>query len=294
MRPEFQDYPWWNGQPGLLKPDVIAPGPNTRTTALTSGYMSFSGTSAATPHVAGAMALCAQANPNLTPEQMSMILQTTAFDLGPAGKDNVYGAGRLDCYAAVQAALALSSVGTVSGTVFDSTTEEPLSGVLVEVVGGTLSVTTGVNGHYEFALPPETYTLRFTHPNYVEHQEDVTVTAATITVLDVGLVPATAAIEDPAAVVPARVALEQNQPNPFNPSTTISFALPTEGEASLRVFDVSGRLVRTLAGGLLAAGTHAASWDGRDDRGQAAPSGVYLYQLTVNGETTTRRMTMLK
>jgi subtilisin family serine protease len=294
MRPEFQDYPWWGGLPGLLKPDVIAPGPNTRTTSVGSGYMTFSGTSAATPHVAGAMALIAQANPNLTPEQMSMILETTAFDLGPAGKDNVYGAGRLDCYAAVQAALALNMFGSVAGTVIDAAVEAPIEGVLVEVVGGTETTTTNPSGQYELSLPAETYTLRFTHPNYVEHQAEVIVTAAQITILDVALNPASAAIDDPAAAAPARFGLAQNQPNPFNPSTTIGFSLGEGGQVSLLVFDVSGRLVRTLANGPLAAGAHAVSWDGRDDHGQAAPSGIYLYRLTANGETTTRRMTMLK
>ncbi len=294
MRPEYQDYPWWGGLPGLLKPDVIAPGPNTRTTALSSGYMTFSGTSAATPHVAGAMALVAQANPNLTPEQMSMILETTAVDLGPAGKDNVYGAGRLDCYAAVQAALAMSNVGSVGGIVIDSTTETAIEGVLVEVVGGSETTTTNASGQYQMALPAETYTLRFTHPDYVEHQEQAVIAANNITILDVALNPASAAIDDPAAGAPAPFALAQNQPNPFNPSTAIGFSLPAAGDVSLLVFDVSGRLLRTLAHGRHAAGTHAVSWDGRDDRGQAVPSGLYLYRLSANGTTTTRRMTLLK
>ena len=294
IRPEFQDYPWWGGLPGLLKPDVIAPGPNTRTTGVGSGYVTFSGTSAATPHVAGAMALLTQANPNLTPEQMSMILQTTAFDLGPAGKDNVYGAGRLDCYAAVQAALAMSNIGSVGGTVYDSTTEAAIEGVLVEVVGGTETTTTNASGHYELSLPAGLYTLRFTHPSYLEHQEQVVITANSITILDVALNPASAAIGDPTASAPVRFALTQNQPNPFNPSTAIGFSLPEAGAVSLHVFDVNGHLVRTLASGPHAAGAHTVSWDGSDDRGQAAPSGIYLYRLTASGATATRRMTLLK
>ncbi len=295
MLPEYQDYPWWGGQPGLLKPDVIAPGPNTRTTALGSGYMSFSGTSAATPHVAGGMALVVQANPNLTPEQMEMILQTTAGDLGPAGKDNVYGAGKLDCYEAVQAALGMSSVGTVTGTVFDMTTETTIEGVLIEVVGGTETTTTNPGGQYSLSLPVETYTLRFTHPDYLEEQAQVTIAAATVTILDVAMTPATAAVGDQATgPVPVRVELAQNQPNPFNPSTSIGFALPTDQEVSLAVFDVSGRLVRPLVNGTLPAGQHDVVWDGRDANGSQAPSGIYLYRLNANGETITRRMAMLK
>jgi subtilisin family serine protease len=294
MRPEYRDYPWWGGQPGLLKPDVLAPGPNTRTTALNSGYMSFSGTSAATPHVAGAMALVVEANPNLTPEQMSMILQTTAFDLGPGGKDNVYGAGRLDCYAAVQAALAMNNMGSVGGIVINAMTETAIEGVLVAVVGGTDTTTTNASGQYQLALPAETYTLRFTHPDYQEHQEQVVITANNITILNVALNPVAAAIDEPAASAPAVFSLAQNQPNPFNPTTAIAFTLPAAGEVSLRVLDVHGRLVRTLADGRHAAGEHVVSWDGCDERGRPVPSGVYLYRLAANGATTTRRMTLLK
>ena len=76
--------------------------------------------------------------------------------------------------------------------------------------------------------------------------------------------------------------------------SAIGFSLPEAGAVSLLVFDVNGRLVRTLASGPQAAGAHTVSWNGRDDRGQAVPSGIYLYQLTANGATTTRRMTLLK
>ncbi len=88
--------------------------------------------------------------------------------------------------------------------------------------------------------------------------------------------------------------LRQNYPNPFNPLTSIVFTLDRAGSASLRVFDVSGRLVRTLVDGPLAAGGHTASWDGRDTSGRLVASGVYSYVLESERESAARKMVLLR
>jgi hypothetical protein len=87
----------------------------------------------------------------------------------------------------------------------------------------------------------------------------------------------------PALVVPAGLAIDRVAPNPFNPVTTIWFDLPRAGTATLTVHDLRGRLVRTLWQGPLASGRHLQAWDGLDGRGGAAPSGVYLVRLLVDG-----------
>jgi hypothetical protein len=92
----------------------------------------------------------------------------------------------------------------------------------------------------------------------------------------------------------AALALDQNRPNPFNPSTEISFSVQRPGAGSLRVFNVRGELVRTLLEGRIAAGEQTAVWDGRNDDGGVASSGVYFYRLEVAGEAQTRRMVLLK
>ncbi len=88
---------------------------------------------------------------------------------------------------------------------------------------------------------------------------------------------------------PAAFALNQNAPNPFNPSTTISFSLPEAGTATLGIYSVNGQLVRTLVDDELSAGTHEIVWNGLDASGRDAASGVYLYRLAWHGvsETTT-------
>ncbi|MDD5720440.1 MAG: FlgD immunoglobulin-like domain containing protein, partial [Candidatus Krumholzibacteria bacterium] len=68
-------------------------------------------------------------------------------------------------------------------------------------------------------------------------------------------------------------------PNPFNPSTTVTFDLPRNGTVSLQIFDLRGRLVATLHRGTLPAGRHRAVWDGGDSDGRPAAAGIYLVRL---------------
>jgi hypothetical protein len=89
-------------------------------------------------------------------------------------------------------------------------------------------------------------------------------------------------------------ALQQNAPNPFNPITTISFTLDRSGLASVEVFDVAGRRVRTLLRQDLSAGDHDVMWNGRDDTGRIVASGVYVYRLKTASMELSRRMLLLK
>jgi hypothetical protein len=110
-------------------------------------------------------------------------------------------------------------------------------------------------------------------------------------------VPATVTVLfDPTGVetAPAALALAQNHPNPFNPKTTISFALPSAGTVRLAVFDVSGRRVTTLLDGAQPAGAHHVVWDGRDATGASLSSGVYFYRLEAAGARFERKMLLLK
>ncbi|HQL13607.1 MAG TPA: FlgD immunoglobulin-like domain containing protein, partial [Candidatus Cloacimonadota bacterium] len=98
--------------------------------------------------------------------------------------------------------------------------------------------------------------------------------------------------DEPLLSVP--FALEQNYPNPFNPSTTISFTAKGPGCARLAIYNLKGQLVRNLLNADVAAGKHSLTWDGRDEHGNAAASGIYLYKLELNGATCSKKMLMLK
>jgi hypothetical protein len=95
---------------------------------------------------------------------------------------------------------------------------------------------------------------------------------------------------------PARpaFALAPNRPNPFNPSTRLEYSLPAAARVRLTVYDVAGRLVRTLVDAELPAGAHAAAWDGTDDRGRTAPSGTYVARLEADGRVATGRMGLVR
>jgi hypothetical protein len=88
--------------------------------------------------------------------------------------------------------------------------------------------------------------------------------------------------------------LADARPNPFNPSTTITYRLARPGRAELVVYDVSGHRVRVLADDITTAGDHNAVWDGRDDRGRLVSSGVYFYRLRAGGVDMTKKMVLLK
>lgn len=94
--------------------------------------------------------------------------------------------------------------------------------------------------------------------------------------------------------LPHAPVLAQNAPNPFNPRTKISFVLPAAGEARLCVYDVNGRLVRTLASGWMEAGERTVTWDGDDDRGGRVASGLYFCRLIAGDRTLVQKMTLLK
>lgn len=93
---------------------------------------------------------------------------------------------------------------------------------------------------------------------------------------------------------PRSLELAANYPNPFNPTTTIEFYLPVSVEASVRVYNVRGELVATLANEKKPAGTHTVQWDGTDGAGRQVSSGLYLYQLKIGDVEKTRRMLLIR
>jgi hypothetical protein len=94
--------------------------------------------------------------------------------------------------------------------------------------------------------------------------------------------------------IPQRFVLFQNWPNPAVGKTAIAFDLPKAGHVSLKIFDVSGALVRTLADEPMGPGHHRLLWDGRSERGQKVSSGVYFYRIQAGDFRSTRKLVLLK
>jgi hypothetical protein len=98
--------------------------------------------------------------------------------------------------------------------------------------------------------------------------------------------------DGPAA--PLACALHQNFPNPFNPTTTIRFAVPERGFVTLEIFDPAGALVARLLAEERPAGEHAVTWNGLNTRGEKAGTGMYFYRLTALGQTVSRKLVLIR
>jgi subtilisin family serine protease len=301
--PPYGDYPY-DPEMGLLKPDVAAPGSNSVSLRWNDnqGYSLFGGTSGAAPHVGGAYSLLREANGALSVADLSRIIQLSAVDRGDPGKDNRYGAGRIDVFAAYQlgapSALApptdLTAADTpqdLGGSIDLAWTRSPDDG------GGN-----GAVDHYEI--------LRSTMPNGYLDPPIATVPAGTESFQDttaVDFVPyfyvvvATGgALRSPASNEAGPVFSEPNEvlavdpdavpvpepflqvlgANPFAHDVALRFGFQAPATVDLTVYSVTGEAVRRLAYGSVPAGPHQVIWDGRDARGRQVPGGVYVAALS--------------
>jgi len=93
---------------------------------------------------------------------------------------------------------------------------------------------------------------------------------------------------------PVTMTMHQNFPNPFNPSTTISFEMHAAGQANLKIYNIKGEAITTLAQGEIAPGSYQITWDGRDDQGRLVATGNYIAVLSKGNEQVSRNMLMLK
>ena len=297
---EYQDYPYETspGSMGLLKPDVSAPGNGTTSTADGGGYSSFSGTSGATPHVCGTVALVLSINPSLTPAEVSMIIQTTAVEKGDPGKDNRYGAGRIDAYEAYLLALAMIPVELSSFTAAadeNSVTLNWSTATETNNSGFTIERKTPLDERWKevgfvpgFGTTTERMSYSFTDENlnmgsysYRLKQVD----------LDGKFEYSDAVVVEVSA--PKNYMLMQNYPNPFNPATTIGFSIPEASDVTIEVYNIVGELVTNLVNKNLDAGYHSFNFNA-----SSLPSGTYVYRLKASGQNgtfvDTKKMLLMK
>ena len=102
------------------------------------------------------------------------------------------------------------------------------------------------------------------------------------------------AVEESKASSPMDFELEPNYPNPFNPATTISFALASAREVRLEIYDLHGRPVRLLLDGFLSAGRHKISWDGTNGYNRPAAGGVYFARLQTGVSAASIKLMLLR
>ena len=347
-----KDYPYSRTAPvempdsmGLLKPDVSAPGQNSISTYVSSGTgygSTFGGTSSATPHTAGCIALMLSINPEMLPSDIDRVLELTSIEKGDPGKDYRYGAGRIDALLATTSPACLTEgVNGGSNWLINQTT--PPNDTARELVGlklrntsspwiGSLkqlvfsrSGTAAANDIEKFRLFWDVNknnvvdagdrllhevnfdvsnqvvmdTIKFKVTDSVRHVlfcaktkaganssntvvlgmpnntyfKSYYTTIAQATNFPYGsTVTGTPNIETPVIF-----SLKQNFPNPFNPSTMISYSLAKQSLVKVRVFDALGREIATLLNNVRDAGNHNIEFDSNFFKGLS--SGIYFYKL---------------
>jgi hypothetical protein len=94
--------------------------------------------------------------------------------------------------------------------------------------------------------------------------------------------------------IPQNTELSKLYPNPFNPSTTISFALAEDQMVEVNIYNNRGQRVRSFALGQKSAGNHTLIWDGRDDNGKAVTTGIYFIRMSAGGESFHKKAVLMK
>ena len=179
----------------------------------------------------------------------------------------------------------------INGVVTGAQVGEPVAATITVAGNDQPVYTDPEHGDYYKLLPTGTYTLSIAAEGYeTSLVSDVSTVWGTPTVLDIELQPLPTSV--PEGVV--RAARIMAQPNPFNPTTTIRLVNPRAGQVSVGVFDVQGKMVRTLQSGHLAAGEHDLIWDGRDDRGAEVASGMYFARMAALENRATVKLMLVR
>lgn len=206
--------------------------------------------------------------------------------------------GRITCNTSLTTDL---PVAVVEGHVRNSS-NQPIPNIIVKALERNFEQIVTAGGRYTMRFMPDApttadstcVTLVFSAFGY---QPDTLVCCLpydSTTTKNVTLFGTITAVDDePPAPDRSRLSLA-SYPNPFNPATTLSYVLPESGRVRMTVYDVKGRLVRTLVDRSETAGPHSVVWDGRGEAGGEAGSGVYLVRLDAQGEHQTRKVVFLK
>ncbi len=184
--------------------------------------------------------------------------------------------------------------GSLEGYVYELDTIIPIPYANIYLSSATYwaYIQTDMNGYYYFNLPNEIYDADCWMDGYIgQHVNDIEI-ADNAVIQDFYLEPIVEADDEEMEVV---IGLGNNYPNPFNPTTKISFTTMSTENTELVIYNIKGQKVKTLINGILENGDHLILWDGKNKNDQPVSSGVYFYHLKVGNKIIdSKRMLLLK
>ena len=302
----YSDYPY---PPGLIKPDVAAPGVNCKSLDHSTNNLydtGINGTSFAQPHLAGTIALMLEKEPDLLPRQIDSIIQNYAvIDIEQTGRDNLSGAGRIDALLAVNAV----SEGYRAQNVW-VINQESATGML-EVTG----ITQDENEPWIIGITPtqfnvpiddsvavivsvDTTGLGYSQGSY--HYDTLLIWSNTVVDdnperVPVILIMATVGIEKDEELTPgANANLLSMLPNPFRTSIQIDYAISCAQDVNFTIYDVCGKKVKTLVDGYQEPGQFSVTWTGYDEKGRKLAAGIYFGRIEVGKNAVTNKLILIR
>ncbi len=184
--------------------------------------------------------------------------------------------------------------GGIEGYVYEEDGETPLDIAKITVDGVQFPEWSDSTGWFRILTGPGTFTLNVERMYYEGQQlSGIVVEQGAATYREITL-QSLAAHDYDNLIQQYTITMEQNSPNPFNPTTTISFSIPKDDKVELKVYNIKGQLVKTLVNDHLEAGMHKAVWNGDNQSGKNVSSGIYLYRLESGGRAIARKMLLLK
>jgi len=180
--------------------------------------------------------------------------------------------------------------GMISGVVRQQN-NQPIPGATV--TAGTYSATTNNSGAYSIILPTGTYSVTASATNFTSvTQQNIQVNPNQTTTVNFVLLPGSGIDDDLLPVTATE--LKGNYPNPFNPSTTISYSVKEPAVVSLVIYNLKGQKVKTLVNEAKASGHFQIVWNGKDDSDRPVSSGVYYYRMSAGTYNSTRKMLLVE
>ncbi len=274
-----------------IKPDICAPSHVSNSTY--SG--GFGGTSASSPHVAGAAALLIQENPKITTVELkNMVESSVVNDWGAPGKDNVWGNGILFLslsnpvlvkivnfnaylYNGNEVILEWKTLCETNNYGFDI--EKSYDRIDWEKIGFVIgNGTEFLENIYKFTDKNEISAKYYYRLKQIDF--DGSYNYSEITEVE--------------PFVPQTFEIEQNYPNPFNNETVIRYSLPKSSNVSIVIYDVNGKVVKTLVDEFKSPGFYYIKWDGRNINGENVSSGIYFYTMKAKNFYNVKKIVLLK